>query len=363
MVIGVSKDGLVETGSAAVKGKIYTVGGQEWAPQPDGGGNFRVSDKAYMFDPVGNTWSKLAPYPGDKVDHPGLAAVGDDLYLVGGMKGTADGQTENLPGNVPGYPDFATSEVRILDTDTGKWRMGPPLPAPRGAGVLRAEGKKLYFAGGIDERIPRSDLFMLDTEQANPQWVRLALMKHARDHITGEFLDGKFYVIGGRYGFQTRDNQTNPYSQFILFGYNECYDPATNTWTDKAELLPKRGALSSGILAGRIVVFGGEFNGSKIFNNTAAYDASSDSWAELPGMITGRHGTHGVTVGNWIYSTGGAPDWGVPTWDNSTGRYTYFGSLWGPVNTWTTSVTVNEAFGVDPPLAARTAGATASATR
>ncbi|HEX2863974.1 MAG TPA: kelch repeat-containing protein, partial [Deinococcales bacterium] len=136
------------------------------------------------------------------------------------------------------------------------------------------------------------------------------------------------------------------------------------TWTDKAELSPKRGALSSGLLGGKIVVFGGEYNGNTIFNNTEAYDAASDSWQELPPMITGRHGTHGVTVGNWIYSTGGAPDWGVPTWTGPVpgGKYDFYGTAgWGPMSQWTTDVTVNEAFGVDPPLAAA-AGAAGSST-
>src|SRR5712692_10441997 len=73
--------------------------------------------------------------------HPGLAAIGNKLYVVGGFliaRPTGGG----LPAWVP------TNSVWIFDLATSAWAKGAPLPTPRGALTATAVGTKIYAIGG-----------------------------------------------------------------------------------------------------------------------------------------------------------------------------------------------------------------------
>jgi hypothetical protein len=115
-----------EVGVTACGGKVYVMGGLT-APDAD-------TNNVWVYDPVAQTWSAAAPYPGVGVDHPGAACVNDTAYLLGGLQ---NGQANAPVATVYGY-----------DPATDRWSQKASMPRARGAmGVARVYGK-IYAAGG-----------------------------------------------------------------------------------------------------------------------------------------------------------------------------------------------------------------------
>jgi hypothetical protein len=116
-------------------------------------------------------------------------------------------------------------------------------------------------------------------------------------------------------------------------------------WKAMKPMPTPRGALASGVLRGRIVVFGGELNGQYTFSQTEGYDPATDTWVGqangVKPMPTARHGMHGAVVNDVIYAPGGGLDWGTP--DPSHDAY---GPKWTKDPAfWAKAIQVNEAFG------------------
>src|SRR5207253_99931 len=82
---------------------------------------------------------------------------------------------------------------------------------------------------------------------------------------SGGAIGGKLYVAGGRPGSQT---------------CLEVYDPATNTWTQKAPMPTGRSGIAGAVVANCLYIFGGEGNSSDpygIFHQVEAYDPATDT--------------------------------------------------------------------------------------
>jgi N-acetylneuraminic acid mutarotase len=84
-------------------------------------------------------------------------------------------------------------------------------------------------------------------------------------------LNGKIYAMGGFDRSQTH-----------FLTVNEEYDPATNTWTEKAPMLTPRVSFATAVFEGKIYSFGGQIldqNGNRVvINVTEVYDAATDTW-------------------------------------------------------------------------------------
>ncbi len=104
----------------AVEGKIYLPG--------DG-----TTDTTYVYDIASDVWSEIPANNGyTPRSHYKVAALGSQIYVVGGIEGSA-----------------STNEVWILDTDTGQWAPGVPLQHGRINFALGAMNGMLYVAGGV----------------------------------------------------------------------------------------------------------------------------------------------------------------------------------------------------------------------
>ena len=120
-------------------------------------------------------------------------------------------------------------------------------------------------------------------------------MLTARQHLASAGSDDKIYAIGGR----TSGKSSN-------LNNNEAYDPATDTWTEKAPIPTARGGIAAAVVEGEVYVFGGE-SPDKTFDNNEKYNPQTNSWTWGPPMPTARHGLMAVGVGNNIYVIGGGP--------------------------------------------------------
>ncbi|MFZ2467976.1 MAG: hypothetical protein WAW54_06240, partial [Parvibaculum sedimenti] len=86
----------------------------------------------------------------------------------------------------------------ILDTDTGTWRVGPPLPAPREGHVAAVLGGKIHVTGGQSLSPPKTfaDHFVLE----GGAWVKAAPLPTPRHAAVAAATGGKLFVIGGSPG-------------------------------------------------------------------------------------------------------------------------------------------------------------------
>ena len=110
-------------------------------------------------------------------------------------------------------------------------------------------------------------------------------------------INGKIYVMGGFEG--------NP-EERIGSRKVEVYDPFTNTWVNKGDMLTGRGSLASEVVGGKIYAMGGSPGAA--FPPIAAvevYDPTTDSWSKLPDMLEALDGATASQVDGKIFVIGG----------------------------------------------------------
>jgi hypothetical protein len=82
-------------------------------------------------------------------------------------------------------------------------------------------------------------------DPATDTWTRKADMPTPRTFLSTSAVNGKIYAIGGCSVFET------------AFATVEEYDPATDKWTEKADMPTARGILSTSVVRGKIYAVGG----------------------------------------------------------------------------------------------------------
>ncbi len=140
-----------------------------------------------------------------------------------------------------------------------------------------------------------SILYLLPTNLAfadNIQWVEKAPMPTARWALGAVNVNSEIYAMGG-------------YASTGPSNSNESYNPTTNTWTIRPNLLT---ATSGPAVAagnnGKIYVIGGSFN--SYINTVQEYDPSTNSWGYKSPMPTAREAPGIKGSDGKIYVIGGA---------------------------------------------------------
>lgn len=126
-------------------------------------------------------------------------------------------------------------------------------------------------------------------------WVDKASMRLARADLGVAVINGKIYAIGGS-------------NNLTAYGLNEAYVPAADTWLYKAPIPAPRCNYGIAVYLDRIYCIGGKTNGDSGFTETAAnemYDPASDSWVQKASMPTARSNLEANVVNGEIYLIGG----------------------------------------------------------
>jgi len=174
-------------------------------------------------------------------------------------------------------PAFSSADVA-----EDSWVSKAPMPTARSnLGVAVVNGK-IYAIGGYNsswELVGNNEMY----DPSGDTWTTLAPMPTPRAQFGIAVFQNKIYVIGGVIGIAPyfRDNALGI---SIMTGINEVYDPATNTWENKAHMPTERGVMQANTVDGKIYITGGFTQNSQFSNNTEAYDPSSDSWTTLAPM-------------------------------------------------------------------------------
>ena len=263
-----------EVAAAAVKGRIYVVGGFQQ-------GLSFITPAVEEYDPKADTWRARAPLPGG-LHHAGIGVVNDRIYVIGGFEHS--------------FLSIWSPLTSVYEYDPGadRWAARKPMPAPRGALAVAVLDGKLHAVGGYNREGNSAAHEVYDP--ATDTWSARAPMPTARDHHAAAAISGRLYAIGGRLNRQ--------YSQNLPI--TEEYDPATDRWTRKADLPTARSGITAAVVGDRIYVFGGEAPAGT-FNENEAYHPASNAWMAQAPMPTARHGLGSAVVDGRIYVLSGGP--------------------------------------------------------
>jgi N-acetylneuraminic acid mutarotase len=259
----------------ALAGEIYIVGG--YSPISTAVATVEA------YNPSTRTWRGVQDFP-QILNHANAAVVGNTLYVLGFYIGSSQSNT--------------SGQVYAYDPSADEWteRTAMPEGTERASGCVAALGEKIYVFGGA-RGATVSDASVYDT--LADSWQTLPALPEPREHCAAGAIAGVVYIAAGRAGAIT------------AFGtWTFAFDPATNTYSQKAQIPTLRGGVAGAVLGDRLFVFGGEGNSGAgtngVFGEVEAYDPVSNSWQEFAPLQIPRHGYGAATLDDRIYLPGGA---------------------------------------------------------
>lgn len=271
-----------EAFGAVVNGKLYLFGGYYGDP------NYTPTQRADVYDPVANTWSRIANLP-IGLTHVGVAVDGDNIYLAGGYPTQPSGVGQN----------FSTTAVWKYSTAANTYTSMPALPAARGGGALVLIDRTLHYFGGSNASRKDAGTHWTLNIDTGTAWTTRAALPTPRNHLGAAVLNGKIYAIGGQSGQD---------AAAIYRSNVDAYDPVTNTWMAVASLPQVRSHhnASTFVMGGRIIVVGGEsaYSNAKLANVTA-YNPALNAWMELTPLPARRTAAVAAQINGIIYETTG----------------------------------------------------------
>lgn len=224
--------------AAVVNGRLYAING--WNRKVY---EYNPAGKEYVPAPVRRVsgWQKKADMPAPRQDHFAVT-VGHKVYILGG-RAKKDGTLQ------------ATSAVDVYDSVLDQWTAAKPVPESINKAV--AVDGRIYAFG-------RNASYQYDP--ATDAWTGIAPVPTPRGGFAVAAVDGKVYVMGGmlsrpthRWGWRDGDMV-------------EEYNPKTNQWVRKANLLAPGHAFTAVTVGSRIYLLGG--------HKLEVYDPAADSWTK-----------------------------------------------------------------------------------
>jgi Tol biopolymer transport system component/N-acetylneuraminic acid mutarotase len=265
-----------------------------------GGGN--NSDKPELYDPMTNTWRESAPTVVLHRGHTATLLGNGKVLLVGGgdlgpfaittefydpatdswtvaptLEPMRFGHTATLlPNGRVVIAGGDTNDVVLFDPITNAWILNA-VGFPNGGrsnhtATLLQNGKVLFVGGQVgNDLLATAVLF----NPATNSWTNAANMTNARKDHTATLLDnGKVLVAGGLHGFLPTSSA-------------ELYDPTSNTWSNAGNLNATRMSHTATLLAnGKVLAAGGEGSASA---TSELYDPGTNSWSYTADLYDDRY--------------------------------------------------------------------------
>jgi N-acetylneuraminic acid mutarotase len=238
-------------------GKIYAIGG--------GSSNSALCSKTVqVYDPILNSWTFKADMIAGRGNFP-VCIINGKILAIGGA-------------SLLYYNSIKSIEEYNPETDT--WTYIGDMPGARQGHTASLVGGKIYVIGGgetYENAIAEVDVY----DTLTKTWTTVTDMPTPRIYLTSVVLNGKIYAIGGNKGTQNNEIPTTVV---------EVYDPATDTWTTKADMNWPRKYLSACVLNGMIYVFGGKGGGHGDCVSwpwhVEVYDPETDTWTKAAKTLT-----------------------------------------------------------------------------
>jgi N-acetylneuraminic acid mutarotase len=190
-----------------------------------------------------------------------------------------------------------TPSLQEYDPSTDRWSTKAPMPVGLHHVGIAVTGGRLYVIGGYRQSgltvwEPVATVYVYDP--ATDTWSQRAPMPSPRGALSVAEHDGKLYAIGGY------DRKANSAAV-------EVYDPVRNTWASRAPLPTPRDHLAAATVAGKVYAIGGRLNGDyrRNLSVTEVYDPVTDQWKRAADLPTARSGITAAEVGGRVYVFGG----------------------------------------------------------
>ncbi len=227
-----------------------------------------------------------------------------------------DGKIYAIGGRDQGVGGAVFPTVEEYDPAADTWTQKADMPTPRTSLSTSVVDGKIYAIGGISEasygyRVPTGIVYTIveEYDPATDTWIQKADMPTARHCLSSSVVDGKIYAIGGAGKPGVTDTWGNLAATVV-----EEYDPATDTWTTKASIPGGTGKhwLSTSVVDGKIYAIGGKVVASPV-STVEEYEPKTDTWTQKTNMPTARWGLSTSVVDGKIYAIGGTSGWsGAP---------------------------------------------------
>ncbi|OKP85840.1 kelch repeat-containing protein [Paenibacillus sp. P32E] len=259
-----------DSGSAAVNGIIYVIGGHDGKS---------VTNTVEAYNPSTNTWETKAPMPTSRY-RLGVVELDNKIYAIGGT----DNETN-------------IKNVEVYDPTTDSWEKKADLPAGRGALSVVSLNGKIYAIGGMDTT-GNSTATTFEYDPISNKWTSKAGLSIGRIHGAAAVANGKIYFFGG----------IEPNSQASFSQRMEEYNPVTNVWASKASLPTGRYGVRATTLNNRIFAVGGyNYNADPggYLKTVEEYDPILNTWETKENLKTGRSVFSIATVNGKVYVMGG----------------------------------------------------------
>ena len=269
--------GMTDVQSVVLNDKLYV----------GGGGN-----KVMEYNTSSGTWAKLPQY---EQKNFAMVAVHDQLVLVGGRQDDSQETPSKLLGVLRSdhkawthpYPEMPTARyfccadsyngwlvviggrktnrahltaVEVLNTNTGEWYPGPPLPVPLSQMKITNDGNMCYLMGGCVAGGRESNLVFSTSIQALTLHVKSKRKPEMWLEIPGTQLfwstpvaiKGSLYAVGG----STKGKGKDAKSTAAIHLYN----PETGGWAKVGDLpFPRHNCTCAVNSNGELFVAGGFF--------------------------------------------------------------------------------------------------------
>ena len=184
---GEQPGGVTFSSAAEVNKKIYAFGGRSTA----------VESKMWVFDPSVMTWSISTATTTYKRSSHTLTAVGDRLFIFGGMDEEGVASAELLTYDT------------ITNTFTQPLKYSGTQPSARYGHAACSFGSQLFIHGGLSkDNNLLSDLLVIDLSQQSPEWQTL-FTKNAPPPTAYHsicILSGVLCLFGGRHTPQNNND-------------------------------------------------------------------------------------------------------------------------------------------------------------
>ncbi len=269
--------------------KFYLFGGRENPTTLD------------VYDYQSKTWSPISNSAPAEFNHFQAVEYNGLIWVIGAFK------NNSFPNETPA--DFIWAYNPVTDA----WIQGPEIPTDRkrGSAGLVVYNDKFYIIAG--NKLGHNGQYVNLFDEFDPAtgvWTELTDAPRPRDHFHAAVIGDKLYVAGGRLSGGTGGTFAP------LIAEVDVYDFTSGTWSTLpvGQNLPTpRAAAAVGVLGGELYVIGGEIetdlDGNTIndaVKTTEAYNPNTNSWSTKADLLTERHGTQGIVSGTGIHVAAGS---------------------------------------------------------
>lgn len=228
----------------------------------------------------GMAWKPETALPGEGLNAPAAAVIGDAIYLIGGF-----GTTTNRP----------TTSVRRYDVKTRQWTEAAPLPAPRGGHAAIVMNGQIHAVGGGNSMSTIDDHDVYDPQRN--AWSARAKLPRSMGSPAAVVLGDRLITVGGRSGPGD-------------FGDVHIYDAKSDRWTPGPSI-EARGTGGAVAIGGAIYYFGGEQQArSAVLDAVMRLDRDATAWSTETPMPTARNFARTVLFKGRAFVVGGSTVYG-----------------------------------------------------